>query len=225
MSWENDAPTPVVPAPKPPPRSLTHIERQMRFGVLPYRLAPTPEDKTAIVVDPKWEKENLETIEIPWHGGRRIRCHTLAALPIYDLFSTWKRAGFESLILTFNGCYVPRFKRGKSPPLHDTDLSNHSWGCAIDINARWNPLGKRPARIGETGSVELLVNAAYEAGFCWGGDFKTPDGMHFEFVGAQPVPAGTFSSPQLPAQENEGGALPRVRAFTAPQGLKLPPKR
>lgn len=190
MSWEDDAVTPVMPPPKPPPKPISHIERVRRFGVLPYRIAPTPEDKTAIVVDPKWEREHLRTIEIPWHGGRKIRAHELAAIPIQELFLTWKRAGFESLILSFNGCYVPRFKRGKGPPLHDIDLSNHSWGTAFDINARWNPLGRRPARIGELGSVELLVTAAHNAGFCWGGDFSVPDGMHFEYIGHAPLPAG-----------------------------------
>lgn len=63
--------------------------------------------------------------------------------------------------------------------------SNHSWGLAVDLNARSNPMGSRlvtdiPARV-------VVLWESY--GFTWGGRWKKrPDAMHFEFNGT-PVDA------------------------------------
>jgi D-alanyl-D-alanine carboxypeptidase len=60
------------------------------------------------------------------------------------------------------------------------DLSNHSWGTAIDLNATWNGRGAIPAMMGDRGCIRELVAVAHANGFYWGGHFTTKDGMHFE---------------------------------------------
>ena len=51
-------------------------------------------------------------------------------------------------------------------------LSNHAWGTAFDINAKWNPFTHIPALVGSTGSVRELVKIANDFGFYWGGHFQ-----------------------------------------------------
>lgn len=45
----------------------------------------------------------------------------------------------------------------------------------------YNPLGARPALVGQKGSVRELVPIANKWGFYWGGHYSgRKDGMHFE---------------------------------------------
>ena len=80
-------------------------------------------------------------------------------------------------ILSYAGAFYPRFIRGSK-----TQLSNHSWGTAFDINVPQNGLGKKPAMIGEIGCVREIVPIANEYGLYWGGHFTRMDGMHFEIA-------------------------------------------
>lgn len=73
---------------------------------------------------------------------------------------------------TFDGCFVIRDVRavpGQS--------SFHSWGIAIDVNAKENGLGKEPKLSPE------FVACFTKAGWTWGGNFKRKDGMHFSLGG------------------------------------------
>lgn len=91
-----------------------------------------------------------------------------------------------------------RLVRGSS-----TQLSNHSWGTAIDIT-----IGREPDVRGDgmvqVGLVELAHYFADE-GWVWGGGFSTEDPMHFE-VSAEKL------------REWAGAGL-----FAAPAGTVLPP--
>lgn len=62
-------------------------------------------------------------------------------------------------------------------------LSNHSAGCAIDINAPSHPMGKRgtftPAQMAQIQAIVQECGGAVR----WGGSFSRPDEMHFEVVG------------------------------------------
>lgn len=79
-------------------------------------------------------------------------------------------------VLSYDGSYNRRFIRGSR-----TVLSNHAYGSAFDINARWNPLGALPPADNEEGSVQTLVEIANRHGFYRGGHYRgRPDGMHFE---------------------------------------------
>lgn len=71
---------------------------------------------------------------------------------------------------TFDGCFSIRQVRGAA------SLSTHSYGLAIDINAKENALGAEPTMSPE------LVACFTDAGFTWGGNFRRRDGMHFQLA-------------------------------------------
>lgn len=157
-----------------------------------------------MVIERGWAEQNLTSVWVP-QLSRRLTIHVKAAQSFLELWAAWERLGLlggpecpavkegRGLVLDFNGTYVPRFKRqsgtyvervAKCRTLGAQSLSNHAWGTAFDVNARWNPLGKPPVALGATGSVRELEPSAAALGWVWGGVFRTrPDGMHFEFVG------------------------------------------
>lgn len=58
--------------------------------------------------------------------------------------------------------------------------SNHSWGLAVDLNARTNPMGTAL----KTDMPRWVVDVAEKWGLLWGGSYNSrPDAMHFEYVG------------------------------------------
>jgi len=118
-----------------------------------------------------------------------VRCHRVAADYFIALFEAWEQADLLHLIVRYEGCFVPRYKRHQSPgdsaqPARrsaDVDqLSNHSFGSAMDMNYAQNAFPAQPALCGEIGSTRALVEPASAAGFYWGGYFK--DGNHFELA-------------------------------------------
>jgi D-alanyl-D-alanine carboxypeptidase/Putative peptidoglycan binding domain len=192
--------------PKPPtaltsPNSATRNRDFSCFKFLQRPLANRP-DAEAMVIQgscdgaiPDWTEANIVRVEVPqltfaigYTGS--IRVHRNAAEAIQALFANWEREGLLHLILSYEGCFVPRYKRKHAPPglgghtvKKSSDvgsLSNHSFGSAFDINYTDNQLGTEPAACGMRGSVRELVDAATAAGIYWGGFFSNKDGMHFE---------------------------------------------
>ena len=53
---------------------------------------------------------------------------------------------------------------------------------SFDMNYEYNPSGVVPQAEGEIGSVRELVPIFQKYGFAWGGNWKVPDGGHFEVV-------------------------------------------
>lgn len=166
------------------------------FGKFEFRHTPTASNPEQIEILNGWVQENIIELHIPQldkcmfaagrHYVRRdvgtIRCHRLAAAAFQRLFSRWEEAGLMDRVLTCAGAFNARLKRGASSA-RPVNLSNHSWGTAIDINAWENPLGRLPLGVGARGSVRELVGIANDLGFYWGGHFSgRPDGMHFELA-------------------------------------------
>lgn len=79
---------------------------------------------------------------------------------------------------TWDGCFNVRLQRGS-----ETEMSIHSWGIAIDVNAAWNRFGRVPTL------SNTFVACFKKFGFDWGGDFKKPrkDGMHFQLEKYVPI--------------------------------------
>lgn len=125
-----------------------------------------------------WRQKHIVRVRPPQleRFGKGIWLHKEVTDRFYALISVWEVAGLLHLIQTWNGSYVARRIRGRR------SLSSHAWGTAFDINARWNPIGKPPALIGEPGQVRDLALSAAEIGWFWGGWFTRRDGMHFEAV-------------------------------------------
>jgi len=168
---------PLAPAHGPMPAA----ERLQTFGTFSFRPAGTAANPEAIVMTDDWAKNNIVTADVPQLRKLRgvsgkVQVHGLLEKQLVSLFDAWEEAGLGDRLLTWGGSWVPRYVRGSR-----TQLSNHSWGTAFDINVQWNMLGTQPALKGQKGSVRELVKVAYEHGWYWGGWFKgRPDGMHFE---------------------------------------------
>lgn len=103
-----------------------------------------------------------------------VTCYKNFTQELYDIFRDIAAAGLADRLITYDGCYNNRFVRGGNT------ASMHAYGAAIDLNAAYNEMGRRPARVGERGSVAELVSHFANHGWYWGGNFTRPDGMHFE---------------------------------------------
>lgn len=158
-------------------------ERFDMFGHYKYRSAPVKGNAENIEILGDWEDENIVRVEIPelkemgFDADGVIRFHKMAADQLKALWKSWGEADLLKYVLTYDGGFVPRFVRGSR-----TNLSNHAFGTAFDINAEWNGLGVQPARSGQKGCVYPLVQIANDLGFYWGGHFSRLDGMHFELA-------------------------------------------
>ena len=181
-SWREDTEADTDPAPPPAHlRAPGGAERQRIFGPLEFK----PQAGGVISITNDFAGR-LVSVGIPQLQGivgaphsHRLLCHELVATPLIDLWRAWEREGLLPLVKTWSGMYCPRMIRGSS-----TTLSNHAFGTAFDVNAKWNWLGQTPAAEGEPGSVRELVHIAAFYGWAWGGHYSgRPDGMHFEHVG------------------------------------------
>ena len=99
---------------------------------------------------------------------RKIYMNTMMFPMFIQALENVKQADLCKCVKTWDGCFNVRKKRGGS------SLSLHSWGMAFDINAAWNRFGMKPTMSKE------FVDCFKAAGFDWGGDWKKPDGMHFQ---------------------------------------------
>lgn len=177
-----DEKTPATGTSPIPP--MSDHERIAVFGRFKWAPSPSAGNKEAISIDPQWVAANIIAVATPQltHlGVSHVRFHRLAVKQFTGLLEAWRTANLlQKCVLTWDGSYAPRLKRGHGSSSDPSDLSNHSWGTAFDVNARWNPLGAKPVVRGEPGCVRELVPIARQFGFYWGGDFHRPDGMHFE---------------------------------------------
>ena len=137
-----------------------------------------------------WPQDNLVDLATPLfasHGVSKISVHKRVKPAFERVFQRIEAAGLGHLVLTYDGGWVARHKGWNT----NRNLSSHSWGVAIDINARWNPYGAAPAERGAHGSVWKLLPFFAEEGFAWGGHFqpvdKWGDGMHFEYARRDPA--------------------------------------
>jgi len=161
---------------------VSNIERQKIFGAYKYKINP---DGQNITIIDDWQKKNIVGVVIKQMVGVTgaprnglVYFHKLAIKQLQNLFDAWERAGLVSLVLSWQGSFVPRLVRDSK-----SVLSNHAFGTAFDINYSWNKLGVMPAKVGEKGSVKKLIPIANQFGFYWGGHYYgRPDGMHFEIA-------------------------------------------
>lgn len=138
-----------------------------------------PDKKKNIVM---WDvPTELEIGVIP----KRIYCNKDIIIPLTNAFKNLIERACVKELKTWDGCYNFRPIRGYEKKYADAMkgdnlalaikyLSVHSWGCAVDMNAFENGLGKIPKFSAK------FVKCFTDAGFEWGGNFKRPDGMHFE---------------------------------------------
>lgn len=102
----------------------------------------------------------------------KIYMHRDFEAPFFKVMRELLDTGLIKELLTYDGCFVIRFQRGSKI------LSIHSWGLAIDFNAKWNPLG------GKVNFSKAFLEVWRRNGWVCGADFGNgrQDGMHFEWT-------------------------------------------
>lgn len=130
--------------------------------------------------NPKWETNFMARANLPfaipldWDPSKSatgIRCHKFIAPLLEAVFADIVAKGLRQSVKTYGGCYNWRMKRGATKP------STHSWGIAIDLNARTNAMGT-------AGDMDPHLVALFEGcGFVWGGRWsgRSKDPMHFQY--------------------------------------------
>lgn len=137
--------------------------------------------------DPKWERDNLVTVSIPWKAVaawdnairiKSFRVHRLTAESLRRVLDKiWAAYGKNQKAIEadnlhlIGGGYNWRQMRGISR------LSMHAYGCAVDFDPDHNGLGD------PTPAMPMKVVEIFEAeGWVWGGRWSVQrrDGMHFQ---------------------------------------------
>lgn len=117
----------------------------------------------------------------------RARCHNAVKPAIQAALAEIAAAGLGGVINVSDanlagGCHLARFNR-LTPDSALGFLSRHSWGMAIDTNTQGSCQGCAPPDFATRPGGCQAVQIFRKYGFAWGGNFLTPDGMHFEWVG------------------------------------------
>lgn len=137
------------------------------FGKFEFKEAPGG----WISVAKSWVDDNIVKLEA---FGLTLSCHKKVYNQFNVIFADLKNKGLinEIVLSGGGGCYAARHK--SSDPLRP--LSLHSWGIALDNDPQKYPYGQ----IEPKPSAEIVM--VFEKwGFVWGGNFRTPDNMHFEW--------------------------------------------
>jgi D-alanyl-D-alanine carboxypeptidase len=118
---------------------------------------------------------------ITYPTGISARCHTEIQTALRTALQQVVDAGLSGAIdvgntNSFGGCGIGLARFSRVGVAVGT-ISRHSWAMAIDMNTSTNCQGCVPR-------MDCRVVQIFRAnGFAWGGNFLTPDGMHFEWVG------------------------------------------
>ncbi|GAA1513578.1 M15 family metallopeptidase [Nocardioides humi] len=130
----------------------------------------TPIGGGRIAPDPAWVKAHIVTEVVPILGSVTCNRHMMPQLKA--ALGEIQTSGLADKIHPgeYAGCYYPRFIAGS------TQLSNHSFGLALDLNVPGNQRGT-------VGQMDRVVVAIFKKwGFAWGGDWAYTDPMHFELA-------------------------------------------
>ena len=103
--------------------------------------------------------------------------------PVYEKFLLELiRKGLAKEIRTNDECFLPRYIRGYEA---QKLLSRHTWGIAVDLNMKDNPLGMTREQAVKAGLVPFtneFIQVARDCGLQVGADFKRKDLMHMEML-------------------------------------------
>ncbi len=161
-------------APRSPDSVLGSVQLKVLLGEFAYRV----NGNGTITVDQQWVGANIVPVSfrsIPI----RSSCHRTIVDPAQAALDEVAAAGLGWAIdvrntNTYGGCYNPRYAVVSGSI---GSLSRHAWGAALDMNTDTNGQGRVPRMNCD------VVRIFRKHGFAWGGNFATPDGMHFEYVG------------------------------------------
>jgi len=107
-----------------------------------------------------------------WFG---FECHKLVLPKFKAAFEEIIKRKISNQLETFDGCLAvpPRQMRG------GPSWSMHSWGVAVDLNAKWNVMGNEKFEM--SGGLGQCFE---KVGFTWGGRWRGrfADAMHFQYA-------------------------------------------
>ncbi len=117
----------------------------------------------------------------------RARCHNVVVPALRAALAEVAAEGLAATIdvtnaNSFGGCHNARFNR-LTPDSSLGFLSRHSWAMAFDTNTLGSCQGCAPPDFATRPGGCRTVQIFRKHGFSWGGNYLTPDGMHFEWVG------------------------------------------
>lgn len=125
------------------------------------------------VTTPGWESAHMMMANADWLPTGRLYVNKGVWPSLQAAFEACLALGDGYEIRTL-GCFAPRPKRVNG------DLSVHSWGAAVDLNADTNPLSFDGVLRSDI--PDAWVAEFEKRGFTWGGRWSKPDAMHFQFV-------------------------------------------
>lgn len=177
----------ALPGQGAPLQPLSPLQRSDVFGSFAWKAEPLVGTPDRIRIQDSFEHDHIVKVDIPQlkdlELARPVRFHKRGAMQLLAFFADVEAEGLLGIVRTWNGSYVPRFKRGRAVGGGLADISSHAWGIAFDVNAQWNRVAMPPARAGQPGSVAELAPIAHRHGFVWGGSFVgRPEGSHFELA-------------------------------------------
>lgn len=121
-------------------------------------------------------------LDFPWFPAKTFLINNDFKAVLYVAFKALEAAGVHTEIKTYDGCYNDRPVRGTN-----TEASLHSWACAIDLNAKENPMIPNAQnltpqqRLGAWSAV--FVQIMKSSGVFFGGDFHSrADSMHWALL-------------------------------------------
>jgi len=152
----------------------------------------------AIQMHPAWTAAYLPSGRILLSSAIpiRARCHNAVSGALGAALDEVAAAGLGGAIdvtnaNTYGGCFNARYNRISG------FLSRHAYAVALDMNTTSNCQGCTPHMNCD------VVRIFRKHGFAWGGNFRTPDGMHFEWVGEA---RDQIAYPSRYCPNNAGGA-------------------
>ena len=168
--------------PPDPDFTLGMARTKQALGEFAYRV----NSNGSVSIDSAWKNANI-TAGYIGQLSLQTGCHNLVRSALTNAMNEVRASGLESVINYYNanragGCYVPRFNR-LSANSSIGFLSRHTWGQAVDTNTVGSCQGCAPPDFVTKNGGCTVVRIFRKHGFAWGGNFLTPDGMHFEWVG------------------------------------------
>ncbi|HZI45883.1 MAG TPA: M15 family metallopeptidase [Ilumatobacter sp.] len=152
----------------------------------------------AIQMHPAWTAAYLPSGRILLSSAIpiRARCHNAVSGAFGAALDEVAAAGLGAAINvantnTYGGCFNARYSRISG------FLSRHAYAVALDMNTTSNCQGCTPQMNCD------VVRIFRKHGFAWGGNWRTPDGMHFEWVGER---RDQLAYPSRFCPNNVGGA-------------------
>lgn len=162
--------------PPDPDDTISTARTKVALGEPWYRV----EADGSITMHPTWIANNLSVGRVLLDPDIRVRaqCHVKVIPDLSAALAEVASAGLGSQIEVANanadgGCFSARYSRISGY------LSRHAYGMAFDTNTTSNCQGCRPQMNCD------VVRIFRRHGFAWGGNFRRPDGMHFEWVGGR----------------------------------------